>query len=249
MYTIILNKLKNIITIGIRSDVLKVLAMILMLIDHIGSITGNIALRGIGRLAFPLFVYLSVKSLYYTSNKRKYLFNLLIFAFISELPYDLLLHTVNKGLPVFNMKSQNVFFTFVVGIMAIELYEKLQHLSYIEKFLKMLLICIFLGIIAEVIFRSDYGFYGVVTFGIIYLFKDNKLLLISITPIFIMSTYVLYQISINPENCSRNIFLTLPMLLAYPLMALDNNKRTKNKIFKWCGYWFYPLHQLILALI
>ena len=91
---------------GISGSALKVLALMIMLIDHIGAVIvvkimnapgfdhdfwGSLywPLRYIGRLAFPIFCFLLVEGFVHSSNVKKYLGRILVFAAISEIPFDL----------------------------------------------------------------------------------------------------------------------------------------------------------------
>lgn len=104
----------EVIRTGITGSTLKIIAMITMLIDHIGAtivlqlvqrnsdnfdafgnvrMTGMVilyyVLRGIGRLAFPIFIFLLLEGFQYTHNRFLYIGRLLLFAIISEIPFDL----------------------------------------------------------------------------------------------------------------------------------------------------------------
>ena len=81
---------------------LKYLAFASMLIDHVNNALITPYLNGqgfllhlsnlfsiLGRIAFPLFVFLLVEGFFKTSNRMKYLIMLLIFGVISEVPFDL----------------------------------------------------------------------------------------------------------------------------------------------------------------
>ena len=82
---------------GIRilsSNALKVIACICMLIDHVGLVLmyNKWYMRAVGRLAFPIFAFLIVQGAAHTSNIRKYILRLAVFALISEIPFDLAIH-------------------------------------------------------------------------------------------------------------------------------------------------------------
>ena len=57
--------------IGLTNNQLKIIAMISMLIDHIGlqMFPDLLIFRIIGRLAFPIFAYMIAEGCFYTKNK------------------------------------------------------------------------------------------------------------------------------------------------------------------------------------
>ena len=92
----------------LSGSMLKVIACIAMLIDHTGAIvlsqyqpaltnlfyingrgiSAYRIVRDIGRCAFPIFCFLIVEGFLHTHNRRKYGRNLLLFALISEIPWN-----------------------------------------------------------------------------------------------------------------------------------------------------------------
>ena len=60
----------------INSFILKMIAIITMVIDHVGAVLFpmNMMFRYIGRISFPLFVFLLVEGSIHTRKIRKYSF-------------------------------------------------------------------------------------------------------------------------------------------------------------------------------
>ena len=122
---------------GLSGAVLKWIALVTMLIDHIGltvvyqaliydrdlwlndtMMTLYAVLRSVGRLAFPLFCFLLAEGFRHTSSRGKYLLRLAVFALLSEIPFDL---AVNSR--VIEFSSQNVFFTLLLGFSPPSFYQ------------------------------------------------------------------------------------------------------------------------------
>lgn len=97
----------------IDRSVLKWIAVLTMVIDHVGAILfpDQIWMRVIGRVAFPIYAYCLAEGFRYTSDYRRYLGRLALFAILSEIPFDLAFY----GVP-FSFAHQNVFFTLTLGL-------------------------------------------------------------------------------------------------------------------------------------
>jgi hypothetical protein len=111
----------------INGLILKVIACVIMLLDHItagimlpavkaGLYPDNIPfekikliydiLRGIGRNAFPIFCFLLVEGFVYTKNRLRYALSLLLFGIISEPFFDMTFFARND---VFNINFFECF--------------------------------------------------------------------------------------------------------------------------------------------
>jgi len=206
---------------------LKIIAIISMLIDHIAVVNlfnienSNLIylMRIIGRMAFPIFAFLIVEGFYYTRNLNKYFTRLLIFAFISEIPFDLAIYNT-----IFNFTHQNVFFTLALGLLSISLYDKYKVKSKSLGFIYVLLICLF-----SIILRTDYNIFGILMIFVFYYFRNNFNLITFNIILINLITFSLIQ-----------IFAILSLLFIF----LYNNK--KGLSLKYLFYVFYPGHLLTL---
>ena len=108
---------------GISSFTLHILAMTLMLCDHLWAtlFPAQEWLTCIGRMAFPIFAFMIAEGYSHTSNVRNYIFRLFAFAIISEVPFNLI-----YGSSVIFPFHQNVLWTFLIALLSINLIEKNQ---------------------------------------------------------------------------------------------------------------------------
>ena len=143
---------------------LKLLAMALMLCDHMwATVLPDIGwISNLGRLAFPIFAFQIVEGFYQTHDRKKYLLRMLVFALISEIPFNYLYYSS----PVFPF-HQNVMFTFFIALLLMLGLEKVRSKGtglYILAAVLSLPVGYFLGTVGMV----DYYGSGVVTVLIFY---------------------------------------------------------------------------------
>ncbi|MDE5588414.1 MAG: conjugal transfer protein TraX [Acetatifactor sp.] len=141
---------------GITGSTIKIIAVVTMLIDHVAAalLTRILISRGffyamgneqrliewmkvngllyivtqlmrlIGRLGFPIFCFLLVEGFQRTRNVKKYAFRMGLFALISEMPFDLAF----SG-RVWNPGYQNVYFTLLIGLLALWAFDAIAKLD------------------------------------------------------------------------------------------------------------------------
>lgn len=207
---------------GISGFVLKWIAMTCMLIDHMGAVLfpQYIQMRIIGRPAFPIYCFLLVEGAVHTSDIRKYEKRMLLFAILSELPFDLAFYGK------VSIEHQNVFFTLMLGLVVIEQYQRKR-----EKLNNILIFII--AMVAAGILHTDYGAGGIVLIFCFFVLYQNVFMK---QAVFILANSLIYGIGIQ----SYAGFAAVPMLLY-------NGKRGRE--MKYFFYIFYPAHLLILYLI
>lgn len=207
---------------GFTGSDLKWIAIITMLIDHIGAVLFPDMhwMRYVGRIAFPVFCFLLVEGFYHTANVKRYLFRLLLFALISEIPYNLAFyHTV------WYPEKQNVFFTLAIGLSLLWFWNRER-----EPIFKAGLLVIAMWL-AEML-RTDYHGYGVLLIVMFQIVRErNKI----------------WMILCGGWNFLWKSTIQYAGILAIPLIALYNGERGNS--MKYFFYVFYPLHLIILYLI
>ncbi len=219
---------------------LKTLALITMFIDHTAGaffrndktclfilmnkrVTPYILMKTIGRIAFPIFVFLLTEGFVHTRDRKKYGIRLFLFALISEIPWNL----EHSGKLFYS--SQNVFFTLFLGYLGLVLIERIETMQGRQRnYSVVALLCL---LIISYVWEADYGCTG---FGFILL-------------MYLLRKFPLYRAVIG--SC----FLSSQWKagLAFIPIALYNGKRgfIRGRFLQICFYAFYPLHMLLLYFI
>ncbi len=212
---------------------LKLIAVITMLIDHAAVIFSGCTnvwhqplfqtsysfwflLRQVGRLAFPIFCFLLTEGYAHTKNRTKYGLNLLIFALLSEIPFNLM-----KGGTLLNLRHQNVYFTLLFGFLLICLWE-----SKLKNWQKALVFVAAMVVLPY--FRADYGRDGALLILLLYVFREQRLLrgLLSLPLLSGGLAAWCAFVPIGLYNGERGFI--------------------SGKAMKYAFYAFYPLHILML---
>ena len=152
---------------------LKVLACLTMLIDHIGYtfFPGKLWLRIIGRLAYPLFAWYIAIGFRRTRNRGRYLARLLGWGLLSQIPFALLFHEASWRNPISFLEGTNVLFTFVFAVLGLLLITACEKLQWEYRAAAWLGAALFAA--AAQWARTDYGAYGVVIVLLFYLLEGN----------------------------------------------------------------------------
>lgn len=260
---------------GLSSAGLKNIAEISMLIDHTAqvlyiSFLARIGITDyfsdslfsimifIGRLAFPIFAFLTAQGAWHTRSRKKYAIRLSVLAVISILPFHLA--TIQS-----EIRFSNVFFTLLAGLLAIIATGKIRDSSGLQSefLIRLLQGCSVLCICAICLaINSDYDIFGVILILIFYYFRDNPSDMIlcaalSFLPLYFISVFLssLNLLVRFPSFsgylvfCLQSVKNEAPGLLALLLIALYNGSKGKSALPSAFYYAFYPLHLLLLALI
>ena len=220
----------------LSGSALKALALFAMLVDH-GAIcfrpllekvlftafhfrfTPYFLLRGFGRIGFPIFCFLLTEGFRHTRSKQRYALNLLVFAFLSEIPYDLF----NSG--TLQYPRQNVFFTLLLGFLGIWMLSRFREMP-----LRSALAVIALFVCAYYL-KADYGWRGYLLILLLYALAEQPVLQLFA--------------GVALLSWPAGVALAFPLLNLYN----GKRGFVKGSLAKYFFYGFYPVHLCILWLL
>ena len=243
------SKTINLHPIALTGSTLKLIAVISMLLDHIGAIViENGILRGweetqllafleteqgkfwmgvdflfrtAGRLAFPIFCFLLVEGFLHTRNVKRYAGMMFLFAILSEIPFDLAAR--NR---FFDVEFQNVYFTLFLGLIMMICLKKWGGTFWKQA----AIVTIFCGI--AVLLRCDYDMAGILIIACFYLFRGRR------SRMFWSAGLLSFMESLMCFGAAA--------LALIPISCYNGERgRLRSKYFFYC---FYPVHLLLLFL-
>jgi hypothetical protein len=220
---------------GLTNNQLKIIAMVAMLIDHVGLylFPEQLWMRVIGRLALPIFAYMIAEGCFYTRHRGKYLLHIAVLAVGCQLVYYFAMGSLYQGILV-------TFSLSVITIYAIDYFLKKK--DWLSCLLALATVAavgfVVLGLptlLPNTDYAVDYKIGGVALPVLIY-FAKGKWWKLAAAALGLL----LMAITLLPIQWWA--FLTLPLL------ALYNGKRGKYKL-KYLFYVFYPVHLVALYFI
>lgn len=199
------------------------LAMLTMLIDHIGAVwfPDEAVLRIIGRLAFPLYAYAIVIGYHRTRNLNRYLIRMAILAGLSQVPFML----------AFQTWEMNAIATLLVCLLMLTLLDRYQN----NRALQVLLIAA--AIVSLEIIPFDYGAYGLL---LVFIYRYAK-------PSHVVWLHLGLNIAaVFSKGWGLQLFsLFASVLLIYLPEFLRSIDRLQVPRVVWRS--FYPLHLALIA--
>lgn len=249
---------------------LKIIALISMLLDHL--MKAHLLDQGVlmqwgldmmtsyrimeiispfGRLAFPIFAFMIAEGARRTHNIKKYLFRLLFFALISEIPFDVAMgYSTSWGsiLSDINfLKGTNVLYTFTLAVLGIALYEACRR----QKRGRVLrVISLAVPALLAAALRTDYTIFGVALVYAAYLPGDNKRARFLAMAGMLAVLYLGYD-SFWFTNLTNDNFINLFMsFVSLGLLYFYNGQRggRSSAFSKWLFYIAYPAHLALYGL-
>ncbi len=228
---------------------IKVFALVLMLMDHLGSAFPQIFpmwFHPLSRVVSPIFAFLLVEGFFYTRSRLKYNIRLWGWAAFMQVG-NLIMNVSLKSGKIYI--DNNIFATLALGLTIISIIEYSKNKTGVSKLLLLILAII---LIPVCIFTE--GGMSVIPFILItYSFRGNtNKQIIGYT----ILSIVLFAISYNPYPTLKDTINMLMFnsdflfILVVPFMLMYNGERgMNNKFSKYLFYVFYPLHLWLLQIV
>ncbi len=169
-------------TFGLSSLALKIIACLLMTLDHIALLfipgekdtyTLYYILRAIGKISFPIFAFLAVEGAYKTNNILKYLLRLGVFAIILD-GFGYTFGSIYHINVIDNPLIGNAFTDMFLGVLTVYLLKKKNWYSLFALF------PIAIAVLSDIdffqtygsLFKTDWGTFSIVLFIFYFLAKE-----------------------------------------------------------------------------
>lgn len=215
------------IALNTDTGLLKLVAIVLMVIDHVGyQLMGNdVVMRSIGRLSFPIFAWCIVVGAEYTHDIKNYMKRLTLFYFVSQPCYVLAFGNA--------WTKHNIYLTLLLGLIAIWSIKDKEYWA------------LPMTLLASYYINPNYGMNGVYVIMLFYLVRRSKLL-----AAIVMTAFCIYwgkdsQLLFSIGNF--DVHLQSLAVLSLPLIIMPTH--TNIKLNKYVFYAFYPVHLLIIYAI
>ena len=227
---------------------LKLLAMLFMLLDHMWAtvIPGAQWMTNVGRLAFPIFAFQIAEGYFHTHSYKKYLQRMVLFALISEIPFNLM-----HGGVIYPF-AQNVMFTFVLALLLIRVLDKAREKSTAAFVIALPLVLLISMPLGFVTFVDYYGF-GVLMVILFYLAHGKSWgWLLQLAGMWIINVNMMGGLTIPLDILGLHFDLTqqgLALLALIPIWLYNGKQGPHSRAIQYACYAFYPVHILVLSLL
>ena len=243
--------------------VLRLIACLTMLIDHIGLVFAEdlasihpllpVIFRVIGRLAFPLFAFGIAEGVTHTSSPGKYILRMFIFALIAQIPFMLMVGTHSTGIAINLFEHQiilakkcSVMVTLLLGLIVCSSIHEGKHFYAA--------LALGFGYILDKTIGMDYGMLGVLFITALYLSRQSKvgrsLVMVLFCVCFYLPELTAFAsklISTGKPEFTKRVIQFFAMCVPAVLTLFYNGRQgVKAKAFT---YSFYPVHMLLLWVV
>ena len=228
----------------LSGNVLKIIAMVSMLIDHIGMyfFPQVDILRIIGRLSYPIFAFMIAEGCKHTKNKLRYFLMIFILAIIVQVVYYI--GERELFMCVLVSFSLSIPMVYTVGFLKSVIFEE-KNARRVALSILFLVLSVGATIGVNLVLEVDYGIMGCflpVLASLLHAPKEGMEKLKKYDTIW--GNVLIFSIGCLALALIKG-GIQIFSLLSIPLLLLYSGKRGKYNI-KYLFYLFYPLHLAIL---
>ena len=235
----------------LTAAVLHIIAMTLMLMDHLWAtlLPAREWLTCAGRVAFPIFAFMAVEGYFPPRRFKKYILRMLLFAVLSEIPFDLM-----YGGTWFYPVHQNVLWTFLLGLLGVWLMEQVRKKGKTWMYLLVCVLVVLAGLVLGTFCMVDYYGVGVLTVFVFYFLHGRKwwCFLGQLAALYWLNVellgglmYPVQLFGMEFELCQQG----LALLALIPIWLYRGRQGYHSKPFQYLCYAFYPVHMLLLVVV
>lgn len=235
----------------LTAAVLHIIAMTLMLMDHLWAtlLPAKEWLTCAGRVAFPIFAFMAVEGYFHTRSFKKYILRMLLFAVLSEIPFDLM-----YGGTWFYPVHQNVLWTFLLSLLGVWLMEQVRKKGKTWMYLLVCVLVVLAGLVLGTLCMVDYYGAGVLTVFVFYFLHGRKwwCFLGQLAALYWLNVellgglmYPVQLFDMEFELCQQG----LALLALIPIWLYRGRQGYHSKPFQYLCYAFYPVHMLLLVVV
>lgn len=220
---------------------LKLLAVVTMLIDHMGFtlFPHAVWMRAVGRLAFPIFCFLIAEGCAHTHDKKRYAGRLLLFAVLSELPFNLMCS--GQWL---SWNYQNVLWTLLLGALVCWAIDWALKKRTPSAFVLTGAVMVAAYWLLELT-GTDYGGWGMLLVAAFYCARRcpyPQMAKMAIQAIGL----VFFSIGVMGGRVTIELWSLTALV---PIWMYNGQRGFSNKTLQYGFYAFYPVHILILSVL
>ena len=235
----------------LTAAVLHIIAMTLMLMDHLWAtlLPAREWLTCAGRVAFPIFAFMAVEGYFHTRSFKKYILRMLLFAVLSEIPFDLM-----YGGTWFYPVHQNVLWTFLLCLLGVWLMEQVRKKGKTWMYLLVCVLVVPAGLVLGTLCMVDYYGVGILTVFVFYFLHGRKwwCFLGQLAALYWLNVellgglmYPVQLFGMEFELCQQG----LALLALIPIWLYRGRQGYHSKPFQYLCYAFYPVHMLLLVVV
>ena len=235
----------------LTAAVLHIIAITLMLMDHLWAtlLPAKEWLTCAGRVAFPIFAFMAVEGYFHTRSFKKYILRMLLFAVLSEIPFDLM-----YGGTWFYPVHQNVLWTFLLSLLGVWLMEQVRKKGKTWMYLLVCVLVVLAGLVLGTLCMVDYYGAGVLTVFVFYFLHGRKwwCFLGQLAALYWLNVellgglmYPVQLFGMEFELCQQG----LALLALIPIWLYRGRQGCHSTPFQYLCYAFYPVHMLLLVVV